>query len=113
VASWEVGGSCSSDTGSSTKLPDGDVLLEKAQLLAPESLRLVEMTGVIEAVRPMPQDGLPVVGFVDDGLFAVVAHSGVTLAPFLAPLVAAELVHNVDLELLDDYRPDRFAEAGP
>jgi hypothetical protein len=27
--------------------------------------------------------------------------------------VAAELVHNVDLELLDDYRPNRFTEAGP
>jgi glycine/D-amino acid oxidase-like deaminating enzyme len=65
----------------------------------------------VEAARPMPQDGLPVVGFVDDGLFAVVTHSGVTLAPFLAPLVAAELVHDVDLELFDDFRPNRFAEA--
>jgi glycine/D-amino acid oxidase-like deaminating enzyme len=109
----EVGGSSSSDPGSSAKLPEGEMLLERARLLAPESLRLVELTGVMEAVRPMPQDGLPVVGFVDDGLFAVVAHSGVTLAPFLAPLIAAELVHNVDLELLDNYRPDRFADASP
>lgn len=107
----ETGGSSSSDPGSSAKLPDGKMLLEKARCLAPESLRLVELTRTVEAVRPMPQDGLPVVGFVDDGLFAVVAHSGVTLAPFLAPLVAAELVHSVDLELLDDYRPGRFAKA--
>jgi glycine/D-amino acid oxidase-like deaminating enzyme len=108
----QSGGSTSSDSGSSAKLPDGNMLLDKARLLAPESLRLAELTSTVEAVRPMPQDGLPVVGFVEDGLFAVVAHSGVTLAPFLAPLVAAEIVHNVNLELSDAYRPDRFDKAG-
>jgi glycine/D-amino acid oxidase-like deaminating enzyme len=107
----EVGGASSSEQGSNASLPDGKMLLEKARLLAPESLRLAELIHTVEAARPMPQDGLPVVGFVDDGLFAVVTHSGVTLAPFLAPLVAAELVHDVDLELFDDFRPNRFAEA--
>ncbi|ROR64692.1 FAD-dependent oxidoreductase [Agrococcus jenensis] len=43
------------------------------------------------AHRPQPADGLPIVDRVDERVLVVLAHSGVTLAPALARLVAARL----------------------
>jgi glycine/D-amino acid oxidase-like deaminating enzyme len=65
-------------------------------------------------VRPLPADGLPAVGWVraPGGLYVVVTHSGVTLAPLLAELVTRE-VHGSTEPLLAPFRPDRFlAPAG-
>ena len=58
----------------------------------------------------MPRDGFPAVGYVEAGLYAAVTHSGMTLAPLLGQLVAAELTDGMSLQLLDDYRPARFDE---
>ena len=42
------------------------------------------------------------------------AHSGVTLAPLLGALAAAEIVHGGACELVDPaWRPDRFAKESP
>jgi glycine/D-amino acid oxidase-like deaminating enzyme len=65
------------------------------------------------AQRPVPKDGMPVVGACGpDGVFASVMHSGVTLAPVMAEILAQEVMGqtlNTQLaELISPYRPDRF-----
>lgn len=69
-------------------------------------LRLVS---VRLASRPMPVDGLPIVGPLPgiDGVYVTVMHSGVTLAPAVARLVAAEVVDGVRAAELNGLRPDR------
>ena len=63
--------------------------------------------------RPMPTDSLPVVGAVPgvSGLYVVVTHSGVTLAPILGQYVRAELLRGEDISDLAPYRPGRFAKS--
>lgn len=62
------------------------------------------------AHRPVPQDGLPVVGALDEGLYVTVMHSGATLAAVVADLAAAEITGQASnrLSLLAPYRPRRF-----
>ncbi|WP_435157697.1 NAD(P)/FAD-dependent oxidoreductase [Amycolatopsis sacchari] len=66
---------------------------------------------VVEKVRvgqrAMPADGLTVAGFATEGFYVVATHSGITLAPLLARLVADE-VHGADFPELADFRPGRF-----
>ncbi|MDQ0321872.1 glycine/D-amino acid oxidase-like deaminating enzyme [Pararhizobium capsulatum DSM 1112] len=59
--------------------------------------------------RPTPKDGLPIIGPVGrDGLYAAVMHSGVTLAPLVGRLVAAEVLGEPQPEMLAPYRLSRF-----
>jgi glycine/D-amino acid oxidase-like deaminating enzyme len=46
------------------------------------------------AHRPIPKDGLPLVGRAEriDGLYVAVTHSGITLAPALGRFVADEIM---------------------
>ena len=61
--------------------------------------------------RPMPLDGYPILGFAPSvaNLYLAVTHSGVTLAPVIGELAAMEIVDGVRVEVLDHYRPERFA----
>ena len=77
----------------------------------------LEAVRVTHANRPMPVDGLPVIGFIDSvpGLYVTVTHSGITLGPLLGELAALEVhnslvsgEHRHLLRILDDYRPSRF-----
>ncbi|MBL9051302.1 MAG: FAD-binding oxidoreductase [Tabrizicola sp.] len=62
------------------------------------------------ALRPVPEDGLPVAGpGTIPGLWMAVMHSGATLAPVVAELLAAEIIDGTESPLLGDFRPDRFA----
>lgn len=60
--------------------------------------------------RPMPKDGLPIIGPLPEpsGVYVAVTHSGITLGPVTGRLVAAELVEAVPAEQLSGVRPDRF-----
>ena len=60
--------------------------------------------------RPMPLDGFPVLGFAPQApsIYLALTHSGVTLAPLIAQLAAMEIVDGARVELLNDYRPERF-----
>ncbi|WP_420037239.1 NAD(P)/FAD-dependent oxidoreductase [Streptomyces sp. cg28] len=60
-------------------------------------------------IRPVPLDGLPFVGEVPGapGLYHLVSHSGVTLAPVLGRLAAREITGTGPVSELADYRPDR------
>ena len=61
------------------------------------------------ALRPVPGDGLPVVGRGPvEGLWLAVMHSGATLAPVVAECLAAEITGSPDSPLLSDFRPARF-----
>ncbi len=60
--------------------------------------------------RPMPLDGFPVVGFSPKApnVYLALTHSGVTLAPLIAQLATMEIVDGARVDLLSDYRPNRF-----
>jgi glycine/D-amino acid oxidase-like deaminating enzyme len=62
--------------------------------------------------RPIPEDGLPLVGRPGDtpGLYVAVTHSGITLAPVIGRFVAEELVTARRDPLLQRYTPDRLRE---
>jgi D-hydroxyproline dehydrogenase subunit beta len=61
------------------------------------------------AMRPVPGDGLPVVGQGPvEGLWLAVMHSGATLAPVVAECLAAEITGSPDSPLLAEFRPTRF-----
>lgn len=60
--------------------------------------------------RARPADGLPAVGFVTESarVYLVATHSGITLAPLLGRLIAAEITTGERSPLLADYAPDRL-----
>ena len=71
----------------------------------------LEADKVAVALRPVPEDGLPVIGQVGPkGLHVAVMHSGVTLAAIVGEAVAAEVMGNTQIyaDLLAPYRPARF-----
>jgi glycine/D-amino acid oxidase-like deaminating enzyme len=61
--------------------------------------------------RPMPRDGYPVLGFAEaaPNVYITLTHSGVTLTPLIGELATIEIVDGVRVEVLQDYRPERFA----
>ena len=63
-------------------------------------------------VRPLPEDGLPIVGWLPGlaNAYVTVTHSGMTLGALLGRLTAAELRGDRQAAL-DAYRPERFAPA--
>ncbi|QDC09964.1 FAD-binding oxidoreductase [Oceanicola sp. D3] len=68
----------------------------------------LEMAEARLAWRPVPGDGLPVVGAAGpEGLWLAVMHSGVTLGALMGELVAAEM-GGAAQEVLAPYRPARF-----
>ncbi len=75
-------------------------------------LRLID---VRPGARPMPEDGLPVVGPIPgaDGVYVAVMHAGVTLAPVVGRLVAAEIVEGIEAAELAGVRPARFQPPPP
>lgn len=63
------------------------------------------------AIRSMPADGFTIAGFTsaDSRIYALVTHSGITLAPLLGRLAAAEITGGEPHDLLASFRPTRFA----
>lgn len=64
--------------------------------------------------RALPGDGQPAIGPIPgrEGVYVATMHSGVTLAPLVGRLVADEVADGITHQVLDDYRPGRFAMAG-
>ncbi|SRR6266516_3286941 len=60
-------------------------------------------------IRPIPADGLPVVGWTPgvEGLYVIVTHSGVTLGPALAEMATRE-INGATEKMLAPFRPDRL-----
>lgn len=70
----------------------------------------IELANIMVGKRPIPQDGLPIIGRTMDidGLYLLIMHSGVTLAAVAGRLACAEILSNQDDTLLSQYRPERF-----
>ena len=88
---------------------------EIAQIMRDATLFLPALEGVkIKTVqrgrRPIPQDGHPILGFVDavSNLYLATTHSGVTLAPIIGEMAAMEILDETEVELFKPYRPARF-----
>ncbi|MCH7744871.1 MAG: FAD-binding oxidoreductase [Chloroflexi bacterium] len=62
--------------------------------------------------RPMPTDGLPILGFTKaaPNLYIALMHSGVTLAPIVGEMSVLEIVDGARIEMLDSYRFERFSD---
>lgn len=83
----------------------------------------VPVSTVYLSGRSLPEDGFPLVGFTDDAhrIYALVAHSGMTLSALLGRLAAEEIGGGdgdatgaaETAELLASFRPDRPAAAVP
>ena len=60
--------------------------------------------------RPMPADGMPIVGFTPDasGLYLAVMHGGVVMAPVVGRLATDETVAGNEAEALAPCRVSRF-----
>jgi glycine/D-amino acid oxidase-like deaminating enzyme len=86
-----------------------DELLTRAAHYLP-ALRGVAAQPVPVGYRPMPLDGLPVLGFAAavPNLYIALMHSGVTLAPLVGALVPLEIVDGARVDLFASYRPERF-----
>jgi glycine/D-amino acid oxidase-like deaminating enzyme len=89
-------------------------LLHRASSFLPgfPTLELVAAADARIGVRPMPEDGLPVVGRLPDvaNVYVVATHSGITLAPHLGALAAREIVAGEPQAVLAPYRPARFSD---
>ncbi|QXV58706.1 FAD-binding oxidoreductase [Amycolatopsis sp. TNS106] len=63
------------------------------------------------AIRSMPADGHTIAGYPPGSsrIYFLVTHSGITLAPILARLTAAEIVTGTGQDALTPFRASRFA----
>jgi len=80
-----------------------------------QGLEAVEVEEVIIGWRPLPLDGHPVLGSSRKRpqSYVAVMHSGVSLAPVVGKLVAAEIMSGRESPLLRNYRPNRdFTDSG-
>lgn len=73
----------------------------------------VALDSITVGLRPIPADRSPVVGSAPDieGLYVAVMHSGVTMAPIIGRLAAAEILDGMDIDLLRSCRLERFTKA--
>lgn len=71
----------------------------------------IEIERITVGMRPMPKDGMPVVGHVPgiEGLYLAVMHSGITLAPIIGRMAAEEILDGVAFDALKPYRLSRFS----
>jgi len=74
-----------------------------------------EIAGARAVSRPIPADGFPSVGALEDipGYYEAVSHSGITLAAIIGELLAEEIADGEISPLIRPYRPGRLAGAGP
>jgi glycine/D-amino acid oxidase-like deaminating enzyme len=85
-------------------------LLARARSAVP-GLAHVRVEAVRLGRRALTGDGFPAVGPIPgvDGAYLAVTHSGVTLAPLIGRLAAAEILDATTAPQLADHRPQRFA----
>ena len=95
--------------------PDHPNALSPQALIDEASRWLPALTGIkVEAsrigVRPMPPDGLPMLGYLPgaENFYAAVSHSGITLGPLWGRVVTQEVYAGRPDPRLEPYRPTRF-----
>ena len=92
---------------------NADRLLARAMQYFP-ALAGAKAIPVPVGYRPLPLDGLPIIGFTEavPNLYIALMHSGVTLAPLVGEMAALEIVDGARVEMLDRYRLERSAPKG-
>ncbi len=70
----------------------------------------VTLKDVTVGLRPIPNDGLPIVGICSgiEGLYVAVMHAGITLAPAIGRFAATEILDAVSQDALRLCRLERF-----
>jgi glycine/D-amino acid oxidase-like deaminating enzyme len=93
-------------------MPEADALIQEASRVIP-ALASMKANEVKLGIRAIPADGLPATGPVRgvDGYYVAVMHSGITLAPAIGTMVAAELLGAHREAALAEFRPDRLERA--
>ncbi|MCX2952807.1 NAD(P)/FAD-dependent oxidoreductase [Lentzea sp. NEAU-D7] len=96
-----------------TESSDVAALAEKALARLPEVLpgaADAEVEKAFVSVRPMPRDGMSIVGAVPgrNGVYVIATHSGLTLAPLLGEIAAREVLGDPH-PLAEPFRLTRFA----
>jgi glycine/D-amino acid oxidase-like deaminating enzyme len=83
-------------------------LVTRARAILPALREKVPVSGRI-CVRPLPTDGLPIIGWLPTlgNAYLIVTHSGMTLGALLGRLATAELL-GTPQSVLQPYRPTRF-----
>lgn len=79
------------------------------------ALRTGELIDARIVRRPIPMDGFPSVGGIDDlaGYYEAVTHSGITLSAVIGRLLTQEIIDGSVDALIEPYRPDRFPTCEP
>lgn len=87
----------------------GERILETTARVLPAAAKL-RLDEVTLGYRVLPKDGFPILGFHPQapGLYFASMHSGITLAPVVGRFAATEILDDVEVALLADYRPTRF-----
>ena len=113
LQSGETDALVTADTAPDPRQPGCARLLGRVQQHVPAA-GLTHIAAARVGVRPMPADGVSIVGPVAQrrGLYLAVTHSGVTLAPRLAELIAAEIITGQQEPGLEGFRPDRCVTVG-
>jgi glycine/D-amino acid oxidase-like deaminating enzyme len=88
----------------------GEALLKTATQYVP-AIGGAKLEWVTLGHRVLPKDGVPIVGHLGACPNAYVAamHSGMTMAPLIGQLAAAEVLGGPKADLLEAFRPARFA----
>lgn len=91
---------------------DGDIahtLARRFSALLPDPGREPEIDLRI-GLRSLPADGHTIAGYASaqSRVYCLVTHSGITLAPILGRLAAAEITTDQEQDLLRTFRPTRF-----
>ena len=88
----------------------GRKLVQRAAQFLP-ALDGAPVERVTVGYRVLPIDGFPIIGFAAryPNLYIAAMHSGITLAPLVGQLAALEILDGAQVDLLQPYRPERFA----
>lgn len=103
-------------TGHPSAYPSTEVAMEHAERVIAAAGKYVpqfadaEVENVGVGWRPLPLDGLPVIGRPKSlpGIYLASMHSGVTLAPIVGHFAAMEILDGVSVDLLSDFRVERL-----
>lgn len=103
-------------SGRPNAYPNAELAMQHAKRVIETASRYVpkladaEVATVGVGWRPLPLDGLPTIGHVPDAprVYLASMHSGVTLAPIVGHLAALEILDGARVNLLDDFRVERF-----
>jgi glycine/D-amino acid oxidase-like deaminating enzyme len=93
-------------------MPEANALIQEASHIIP-TLASMKASEVKFGIRAIPADGLPAIGPISgvDGYYVAIMHSGITLAPAIGSMVAAELLDDGPEATLTAFRPDRLTTA--